>query len=120
MNTSTTSSTYSDPKALRVLAALLERMEHSRVAVDPDQYRTVVERLAQALKDAKPGDELGSLLSSHPGAAELYENTQYALAGLCRSPLEASLATELQTRAFLQQVMRSPQSPKESSANGQS
>ncbi len=116
----TTTATHSDPKALHVLAALLERLEHSTMPVDAAQYRLVVERLLQALRATKTDASLGTLLASHPAAAELYENMQYELAGLCRSPLEAALAAEIKARAILQQAMRSPQSPKESSANGQS
>ena len=120
MNTITATTHPSDPKALLVLAALLERLDRSAVPVDPAQYRTVADRLLQALRDAKPGDELGTLLSNHPAAAEMYENMHYELAGLCRSPLDAALAAEIQARTALQQVMRLPKSPKESSANGQS
>jgi hypothetical protein len=34
-------------------------------------------------------------------AAELYENVQYAHAGLCRQPLEAALNAELLARSTL-------------------
>nr|WP_145549528.1 hypothetical protein [Variovorax boronicumulans] len=102
---------------VRVLAALLERLEHSRIAVDPAQYQAVVARLQVALRTVKPSDGLRDLLAEHPAASELYENTQYEVAGLCRSPLDASVAAEQQARTVIQRAM---QIPRESSANGQS
>ncbi|WP_082498016.1 hypothetical protein [Pseudorhodoferax sp. Leaf267] len=117
MNTLQSSSQHTDLVPLRVLAALLDRLEGSAVRVDPAQYANVVSHLSQALSAAKPGDALGALLSAHPAAAELYENTHYEVAGLCRSPLDASMAAEQQARAVIQRAM---QSPRESSANGQS
>jgi hypothetical protein len=102
---------------LHILAALLERLERSTVPVDPAQYASVVERLSSALREVKPDEALGTLLAAHPAAAELYENTHYDVAGLCRSPLDLSVAAEQKARAVIQFAM---QSPKESSANGQS
>jgi hypothetical protein len=102
---------------IRVLAALLERLEHSSVAVDPAQYRAVVARLQSALQTVKPSDALRDLLAEHPAASELYENTQYEVAGLCRSPLDLSVAAEQQARTVIKRAMHIP---RESSANGQS
>ncbi|WP_326539818.1 hypothetical protein [Pseudorhodoferax sp.] len=102
---------------VRVLAALLERLEHSAVPVDPAQYQAVVARLQSALQATKPSDALRDLLAEHPAASELYENTQYEVAGLCRSPLDASVAAEQTARTVIQRAM---QIPRESSANGQS
>ncbi|MFT3717154.1 hypothetical protein [Pseudorhodoferax sp.] len=111
--------TFQHPELLplRVLAALLDRLEHSTVPVDPGQYASVVRRLEQALRDAKPSDALRDLLAAHPAASELYENTQYEVAGLCRSPLEASVAAEQAARTMIQRAMHTP---RESSADGQS
>ncbi len=106
-----------DLTATRVLAALLQRLDSSEIPVDAQQYQSVVDRLSQAFRNAKPNDDLGTLLDAHPAAAELYENTHYQVAGLCRSPLDASLAAERQAVEIIQRAM---QSPKESSANGQS
>ncbi len=117
MNTPQAQSAHEDLAPIQVLATLLERLEHSAVAVDPQQYRTLADRLASALRAAKPGDRLGALLAAHPAAAEMYENMHYHVAGLCRSPLESSLAAEMQATEIIQRAMRSP---KESSANGQS
>jgi hypothetical protein len=86
------------------LARLFQKLEASPVAVAPSQYRTVAERLAQALREAPAGDALDAVLRAFPAAAELYENVQYAHAGLCRQPLEAALNAELLTRAAIARV----------------
>jgi sigma54-dependent transcription regulator len=117
MNTLQSSKHHTDLVPVRVLAALLERLEGSSVAVDAAQYATVVARLSDALTQAESNDALGDLLSSHPAAAELYENMQYEVAGLCRSPLDASMAAEQLASTVIQRAM---QTPRESSANGQS
>jgi hypothetical protein len=49
---------------------------------------------------------LPHLLDHFPAAGEVYENLQYAHAGLCRAPLEASLVSELATRDLLSRVNR--------------
>ncbi|MCH8855539.1 MAG: hypothetical protein IIA03_04705, partial [Proteobacteria bacterium] len=49
---------------------------------------------------------LATVLDHFPAAAELYENLQYAHAGLCRAPLEASLQSELAARELLARVSR--------------
>ena len=113
----TQSSAPTELAPVRVLAVLLERLEHSRIAVDPAQYQAVVARLQAALRSVKPSDALRDLLAEHPAASELYENTLYEVAGLCRSPLDASVAAEQQARTVIQRAM---QIPRESSANGQS
>jgi hypothetical protein len=46
------------------------------------------------------------LLDHFPAAAEVYENLQYAHAGLCRVPLEVSLTSELATRSLLDRVRK--------------
>ena len=83
------------------LAQLLERLDHSPITVDAAQYRLVATRLSQALTQAQPSDALRALLNAHPAAAELYENLHYAHAGLLRSPLERSLATEAAARGAI-------------------
>jgi hypothetical protein len=89
-----------------VLAQLLERLERSTVAVGAEQYRCVVRHLVDEFNDAPPGDELNRLLDTHPAAAQVYENLRYPHAGLCRSPLDASLATELRAREAIERAMR--------------
>ena len=117
MNTLQSTKHPSDLVPLRVLAALLERFDNSTIPVDAAQYAQVVSRLKEALAQTEMSDALGDLLCSHPAAAELYENTQYKVAGLCRSPLDLSAASERQAITVIQRAM---QSPRESSANGQS
>lgn len=90
-----------DPAATRVLAALLERLENSRSAIDAQQYRSVVNRLSDALAQADPGPQLDAVLAAFPAASQLYENLHYAHAGLCRSPLEPSLAAEVSARQWI-------------------
>jgi len=80
------------------LARLLERLERSQVPVGADQYRSVVDHLSAELSKLRMDDTLQALLGAHPAAAELYENLNYQHAGLCRSPLEASLKAELQAK----------------------
>ena len=106
MNTTHVSPRQTDLTATRVLAALLERLDNSVITVDPQQYRSVADRLAHALHVAIPGDDLGALLSAHPAAAEMYENMNYHVAGLCRSPLESSLAAELAATHAIQRAMQ--------------
>ena len=100
-----------------VLAELLERLEHSRIPVDPAQYRSVVQHLVHELGDVRPGAALSTLLDSHPAAAELYENVNYQYAGLCRSSLDISLAAERLAKEAIKSAMR--QSTK-GPANGKS
>ncbi|MDO9400874.1 MAG: hypothetical protein Q7T46_05395 [Polaromonas sp.] len=105
MNATNTHSSPSSLTVTHVLAELLERLEHSPVAVDPAQYRTVVEHLVSEFAGVQPGSALGALLDTHPAAAELYENLNYQHAGLCRSSLDASLAAEQQARLAIQAAM---------------
>ena len=90
-----------DLTVILFLARLLERIERSGTAPAPEQYRSVVERLSDALAAAPSGPLLQALLDAHPAAAELYENLNYQHAGLCRSPLEAALNAEMQAHAAL-------------------
>jgi hypothetical protein len=108
MNTTQNPSSSASLTVTHVLANLLERLEHSAVPVGAEQYRSVVNRLADALGEAEPGPELGALLDSHPAAAEMYENTHYQHAGLCRSPLDPALAAERQARQAIERAMRQP------------
>jgi hypothetical protein len=99
--------TIAIPPALTLvatLAQLLQRLESSPTPPSALQYRTVVERLSQALDEAPRGEALDALLHAMPAAAELYENLNYEHAGLCRSPLEASLNAELAARRLIGRV----------------
>jgi hypothetical protein len=83
------------------MAALLERLERTPRAASAEQYRSVVKRVDQLLAEAEPGEALHALLEVAPATAEIYENRQYAHAGLCRSPLDASLAAEKEAVAAI-------------------
>lgn len=92
-------------RALAAMAALLERLEreprrHSGSA-SASQYRDVVRQVGELLAQAEPGPALEMLLAAAPATAELYENLQYAHAGLVRSPLEAALNAELAAAAVI-------------------
>lgn len=89
-----------------MLARLLQRLEASREPVDPEQYRTVVRRLEQALQDTPADEALKSLFKVYPAAGEVYENLHYDHAGLCEAPLEAALNAELQARDVLARLSR--------------
>jgi hypothetical protein len=91
-----------------MLARLMERLERSARAVDADQYRTVVQRLAAELDTAPRDAAFDALLDAFPGVAELYENLNYRHAGLCRSPLERSLGAEMAAREAIEAARRQP------------
>ena len=106
MNAIKSNTRKTDLTVTYVLAELLERLERSRVTVGPEQYRSVVRHLVSELGNVEPGNALDALLDSHPAAAELYENVCYPHAGLCRSALDASLASAQQTKEVLGRAMR--------------
>ena len=99
-------------KNLVMLARMLERLDRSAVAVDPQQYRGVVEHLADVLRSAPHDAALDAVLEASPATAELYENLQYQHAGLCRSPLEPALGAELAARAAIDAARRAAAQPK--------
>ena len=99
-------------KNLVMLARMLERLDRSDVAVDPQQYRGVVEHLADVLRTAPHDAGLDAVLEASPATAELYENLQYQHAGLCRSPLEAALNAELAARAAIDAARKAAAQPK--------
>jgi hypothetical protein len=97
MNTSSVSLN----RNLVLLAQVLERLEGSGRAIDPDQYRVLVARIAREL-EATPHDAgLDAVLENFPAVSELYENLNYEHAGLCRSSLEPGLAAEVAARAAI-------------------
>ncbi len=104
MNTSTPA--QFDLTVVHTLAQLLERLECSSVAVDAEQYRSVVLRLADALRDVRSDAALGALLQRFPASAELYENLNYHVAGLCRSNLDLALAAELKVKTVIERAQR--------------
>lgn len=92
--------------SLARLAQLLQGLEGQRRAADPHQYELLVQRLTAELRQHQGHDALHGLLDHFPAAAEVYENLQYGHAGLVRSPLEQSLASEWATRSLLERVRR--------------
>jgi hypothetical protein len=92
---------------LVVLAQMLERLDRSAQAVDAEQYRTVASRLTAELEAAPRDATLEGVLDAFPAAAQLYENLNYQHAGLCRSPMDASLGAELAARAAIDGARRS-------------
>jgi len=97
---------------LVLLARMLERLDRSTVAVDPQQYRGVVEHLGEVLRAVPYDAALEAVLEASPATAELYENLQYQHAGLCRSPLESALNAELAARAAIDIARKSASQPK--------
>lgn len=91
---------------LAALARLLERLDHSEQPVDADQYCIVVRRLQQLLQETPADAALQAVLEAFPAAAQVYENLHYQHAGLCRTPLERSLNSELAARRILDRVAR--------------
>lgn len=88
------------------LAQLLQALDGQGGAADPHQYRLLVQKIATELKAHQGREALHRLLDHFPASAEIYENLQYAHAGLCRMPLELSLNSELATRELLNRVGR--------------
>ncbi|HRH88162.1 MAG TPA: hypothetical protein PLO41_15035 [Rubrivivax sp.] len=89
-----------------LLAQLLERLDRSAVPVGAAQYRSVVQHLSEEFEALQSQPGLSALLDAFASAAELYENLNYRHAGLCRSPLELSLAAEQQARQAIERAMR--------------
>jgi hypothetical protein len=106
MNANTAAPTQTSLTVTHVLAQLLERVENSKVPVDPVQYQSIVTHLVRELRDVSPGEALRALLDTHPAAAEVYENLNYTVAGLCRSPLDISLAAERLAKEAIKSAMR--------------
>ncbi|RZI83716.1 MAG: hypothetical protein EOP38_11725 [Rubrivivax sp.] len=86
---------------IETLAHALERVERGFTSASALQYQQLSVRLSEALRTAAPDAPLRSLLDAYPATAELYENLHYDVAGLCRSPLQASSDAEVMARALL-------------------
>jgi len=106
MNAPRTESVQSRLETLIALARLLERVEASPVAVGADQYRALVRQLEAALAGPLPAAPLQAILSAHPATGEIYENMNYEMSGLSRSPLERSVATEMLAAQLLHKIAR--------------
>lgn len=86
---------------LFTLARLLEQLERSPERVHPEQYRSVVSHLVRELERVEADATFRQLLDIFPGLSQVYENLHYAHAGLCRSPLDASLNAERLARTAI-------------------
>ena len=96
---------------LVTLVQVLRKLEHSRVPVDPEQYRSLVAHISTELQNHAKDAGLEALLAAAPELAELYENLNYEHAGLCRSPLDASVRAEQQARDAISAAMGKPATP---------
>ena len=61
----------------------------------------MAQRLADELSTLQPDAMMDAWLRGHPIASESYENLAYEHASLCRHPLDAALAAELQAKALI-------------------
>ena len=96
-----------------MLAELLQRVESSAMPVGAAQYRRLMRHLAHLLDGLPPDARLDALLKAFPAAAALYENKRYEHAGLCRSPLDDSLDSELHARAVIAKARaKAPRQPR--------
>lgn len=93
-------------ETLIAYARLLERVEASPVAVSADQYQALVRQLKTALAAPLPEGAREAILRAHPATAEIYENVHYDTSGLSRSPLEASVETEMLATRLIDKVAR--------------
>ncbi|MCX7202623.1 MAG: hypothetical protein NTV17_10225 [Burkholderiales bacterium] len=93
---------------LVTLARLLEQLERTPGAIHPEQYRSVVSHLVRELESVEHDETLRKLLDVFPAASQLYENLNYESAGLCRSPLDASLNAERAARSVLDRARHLP------------
>ena len=94
---------------LIALGGVLERIEQRGMAVGAEQYRQLVGRIKHALEEDLPADARDAVLAAHPATAEIYENLHYAQAGLSRSSLERSVASEMRAAELLNRLRRKPQ-----------
>jgi hypothetical protein len=90
------------------LARLLDRVERSNAPVGADQYRSLVRQLQQALSTELPPEALKAIFNAYPPAGELYENMNYATAGLALASLDLSVKSEMAASQLLQRLRRSP------------
>jgi len=93
-------------RTLVTLAQVLHRLEFGGRPVDPDQYRSVIQHLVAELRNQPSDAGLAAVLNAAPSVAELYENLYYEHAGLCRSPLEASVEAERLARQVIANARR--------------
>jgi hypothetical protein len=103
----TTESTIRIPARMQVLAAtamLLERLDQMPRSASAGQYQGLVRQVEHLLQEADGDPALQALLDGLPGLAEVHENRHYAVAGLCRSPLPAAVASERAAHDLIQRI----------------
>lgn len=88
------------------LSQLLQALDGQGGAADPHQYRLLVRKISAELLTHQGHEALAGLLDHLPASAEIYENLQYAHAGLCRASLALSLSSELAARELLGRVSK--------------
>jgi hypothetical protein len=93
------------------LAHLLEYMEHHGGAFDAQGYRNVVSRLQELLQGPLPEAALAAVLRRYRSAAEVFENLNYAHAGLSCASLECKVLSEVLAARLIQRVSQRPQHP---------
>ena len=111
MQADTTTTSLRVPLQLQTLAAmasLLQRLDATPRSASAQQYRDVALQVQRLLAEAEPGALLDSLLAAYPATAEVYENLNYAHAGLCRTALEPALNAEMAATALLARIARQP------------
>lgn len=91
------------------VSTMLATVEGSGKRFDPAQYRSLARSVTETLKFAPPGVELDIVLKTFPATAALYENLNYEHAGLCRAPLDASMASEGEAVAAIGRAMKRAQ-----------
>jgi len=97
-------------KALWSLAQLLQALEASPNGVHPGQYRQVVLRVEQLLTQAQEAQlpTLDEVLRKCSAVTPIYENLNYAQAGLCRTPVDRAVQAEIAAREVLRRVRSGP------------
>ncbi len=91
---------------LAAMASLLERLEQQPSSASAEQYRDVARQVSALLVDVEVDEHLHLLLNAAPATAELYENMRYAVAGLCRAPLDEALSAELMATSAIAQASK--------------
>jgi hypothetical protein len=97
--------------SLAAMAGLLERLEQQPSSASAAQYRDVARQITALLAQLEVDEHLHALLNAAPATAELYENMRYAVAGLCRAPLDDALRGELTATAAIAQARKTTHLP---------
>ena len=104
---------------MTALATLCQKALDACTAGKMDECVGYLETCIEVMSAMAPGAALARLLDHYPAAAEVYENLQYAHAGLCRSGLDAAMAAELRAKEAIDRAMGGPARRALDAANGQ-